>query len=96
MGMWCNCVECVGYQPEPTTEELEAIEKEAKAMEVIQPIHPQDIILWPEGHWNYRSGTDPEWLQNPPASYEVVPWKSERWNALQQGAQLSPVVDDPK
>lgn len=96
MDIWCNCVTCGGYLPEPSPEELEAIEKEAKSMEVIQPIHPQDIILWPEGHWNYRASTDPKWLLNPPASYEGVPWRSERWVALRQGVQLSPVVDDPK
>lgn len=44
----CSCEECVGPFPEPTDEELKAMDQQ------IKPVHDRDIILWHNGTWDYR------------------------------------------
>lgn len=51
--------------------------------ESIKPVDDQDIILWPNGHWDYRNNVDPIWLEDA-TSYEVVHFDSQRWHIIQE------------
>lgn len=49
----------------------------------IQPLNDQDVILWPNGHWEYRANVDPVWLQDPaPGEYETVAFGTTRWSSI--------------
>lgn len=79
MGQWCNCVECVGYQDEPTEEEL-------KMDQAIQLVSDDDLIALPDGGFLPRSSMDPELLEGDPNGYRVIPVNSPEWIALRSQA----------
>lgn len=76
MGQWCNCIECVGDQPEPTEEELKAMDQ------TIQRIHEEDIILWPNGGWSYRRDAALTKQETESKDFEVIPINSPQWITL--------------
>ncbi len=72
MGVWCSCVECIGY----------AHEEEVTTMDqAIQLVDDQDLIIWPNGDCIPRAEVDPVWLENA-FDYRVVPVNSPEWIAL--------------
>jgi len=44
-----------------------------------------DILLWPNGHWEFRHNVDPAWLKTEPnEDYEVIAAGTERWSAIRE------------
>jgi hypothetical protein len=56
--------------------------------ESIRPVHPKDLIKWPNGNREFRDDVDPIWLENP-ADYEVVPYNSPGWIAEMEPTHAS-------
>lgn len=78
MGIWCSCVECIGWEAE------QGIEKEPQVMDQsIKLAHDLDIIVTKaDGTWSYRHDLEPGQLVEHPNDYEIVPHKSAEWQEL--------------
>ena len=41
-------------------------------------MHPEDILLWPDGFWCFREEFSPLFLRED--DYQVVPHRSDEWS----------------
>ncbi len=51
--------------------------------ESIRSVHEEDIILFPDGNWDFRENILSDVLENP-ANYEVVPYGTTRWHIIKE------------
>lgn len=78
MGVWCSCVECIGYESE------QGIEKEPQAMDhQIKPVNPRDILRSKvDGTWSYRGFPNDNSPMGLLEAYEAIPFNSPEWHRL--------------
>lgn len=76
MGEWCNCIECIGDQPEMTPEEIAEYEAHEKAV--------YDVALWLMAREGEDEGDPHELLYSGGPIPE--PW-GERWQRWEDAAR---------